>query len=85
MSAWTIATNTPTTSIALLVPSIWDFGLWAAVTAIMLLIASELVSPNYGKSRINIDRRRLRIAALVVALVFLTTVAYKIFEILTKH
>jgi hypothetical protein len=64
--------------------SFWDLGLWAAVTAAILLATSELLSPYYGWTGIAIQRRRLRIVALVVALIFLATVAYRIYEIVTK-
>jgi len=62
----------------------WDLSLWAAITAIILLATSELLSPYYGRTRLMINRRRLRIVALVVALIFLATVAYRIYEIVAK-
>ena len=64
--------------------SFWDISLWTAITAIILLATSELLSPYYGRTGVLIDRKRLRIVALVVALIFLTTVAYRIYEIVTK-
>ena len=60
---------------------IWDFSLWAAVAAIVLLVTSELISPYCGGSGIVLNRRRLRLAAIVAALIFLGTVALKIYEI----
>jgi len=62
----------------------WDLSLWTAVAAIILLATSELLSPYYGRSGVFIDRKRLRIVALAVALIFLATVAYRIYEIITK-
>jgi hypothetical protein len=59
----------------------WDLSLWTAITAIILLATSELLSPYYGRTRLMINRKRLRIVALVVALVFLATVAYRIYGI----
>jgi hypothetical protein len=59
----------------------WDLSLWTAVVAIILLITSEFLSPYYGRTGIMINRRRLRFVALMVALVFLGTVAYRIYEI----
>ena len=61
----------------------WDLSLWTAITAIILLATSELLSPYYGRTRLMINRRRLRIVALVVALIFLATVAYRIYGIVT--
>ena len=63
---------------------LWDLSLWAAITAIILLATSELLSPYYGRTRLMINKRRLRIVALIVALIFLATVAYRIYEIVAK-
>jgi hypothetical protein len=60
---------------------LWDISLWAAVTAIILLATSELVSPYYGRTSLMINRKRLRMVALIVALVFLATVAYRVYQI----
>ena len=62
---------------------LWDLSLWTAITAIILLATSELLSPYYGRTRVMINRKRLRIVALVVALIFLATVAYRIYGIVT--
>ena len=62
---------------------LWDLSLWLAVTAIILLITSELLSPRYGRTGITINTKRLRIVAVVVALIFLATVAYKVYQIIT--
>ncbi len=52
-----------------------DISLWLCIMAIMLLIASEMLSPYYGKININVNRKRLRIIALVLSILFLATVA----------
>lgn len=62
----------------------WDLSLWTAVVAIILLVTSELLSPYYGRTGILINRRRLRLAALLVACIFLTTVAFRIYEIIVN-
>jgi hypothetical protein len=55
--------------------SVSDLGLWLAVTAIILLVTSELLysSPSYA-SRILLDRRSLRLLAIGCGLGFLFTV-----------
>jgi hypothetical protein len=63
--------------------SFWDISLWLAVTAIILLITSELVSPYYGKTNLIINKKRLRNAATVTATLFLITVAIHIYTIIT--
>jgi len=55
-----------------------DVSLWTAIMSVFLLTGSELLSPVYGKTGIIIDRRRLRIAALVLVLIFLVTTAYQL-------
>jgi hypothetical protein len=64
--------------------SFWDISLLLAVTAIILLITSELVSPYYGKTNLIINKKRLRNIALAVSIVFLITVAIRIFDIITS-
>jgi len=60
---------------------LWDISLWLAITAIILLITSEMLSPQYGKINIHINRKRLRNATLVVSILFLATVAIRIISI----
>jgi hypothetical protein len=60
----------------------WDISLWLAVTAIILLITSELISPYYGKTNLLINRKRLRNAALTISILFLATVAMRIANII---
>ena len=62
--------------------SFWDISLWLAVTAIILLITSELTSPYYGKTKIPINKQKLRNAALTVGIIFLATVIIRIYEIM---
>jgi len=62
----------------------WDLSLWTAIIAIILLVTSELLSPYYGRTGIIINRYRLRIAAMIIAFIFLGTVAYRIYEIVMK-
>jgi hypothetical protein len=62
----------------------WDLSLWAAIVAMILLVTSELLSPYYGRTGIVLNRKRLRVVALAVALIFLGTVAYGIYEIVAK-
>jgi hypothetical protein len=63
---------------------LWDLSLWSAITAIILLATSELLSPYYGRTRLMINKKRLRTVALVVAFIFLATVTYRIYEIVAK-
>jgi hypothetical protein len=64
--------------------SFWDISLWLAVTAIILLITSELISPYYGKTNLLINKKRLRNVALIMSTLFLITVALRIYGIITS-
>jgi hypothetical protein len=59
-----------------------DISLWLAVTAIVLLITSELLysSPEYS-SRLRIEKKRLRLVALGCGLGFLVTVVMRVFQL----
>jgi hypothetical protein len=60
----------------------WDISLLLAITAIILLITSEMLSPYHGKINISIDRKKLRNAAFAVSILFLATVAIRIIGII---
>ena len=62
--------------------SFWDISLWLAVTAIILLITSEFISPYYGKTNLLINKKRLKRAALIVSILFLMTVVIQIYGII---
>ena len=56
-----------------------DLGVWSAVMSVLMLTASELASPLYAKSGSTflLNRRRLRIAALLLVALFIITIAYR--------
>jgi hypothetical protein len=62
--------------------SFWDISLWLAITAIILLVTSELISPYYGKTSLLINKKRLRNVALAVSTLFLVTVAVRVVTII---
>ena len=62
--------------------SLWDLGLWSAVTAVVILVGSEVASPYYGKVNILLDLRKLRIAAFALGLVFFLIVSLRITTII---
>lgn len=60
----------------------WDISLLTAITSIILLVTSEMLSPNYGKINIKINRKKLKNTAIALSIVFLTTVAIRIIGII---
>jgi len=49
----------------------WDIGLWFAYMAIVLLITSEMISPYLEKQFLAIDKKPLRISALIFGALFM--------------
>jgi len=64
--------------------SFWDVSLWLAITAIILLITAELISPYYGQTNLFIEKGRLRKVALTLGILFLLTVLIRIFEVIIR-
>ena len=62
--------------------SIWDISLLFAFTAIVLLITSELLTTYHGKINLKISRKRLRNSGLTFSILFLTTAAIRIINII---
>lgn len=62
--------------------SFWDISLLTAITAIILLITSEMLSPYHGKLSMPIKRKRLKNTAIALSTIFLATVAIRIINIL---
>jgi len=60
----------------------WDISLLLAITAIILLITSELLSPYYGKINILINRKKLKNTSILFSALFLATVAIRIISII---
>jgi len=60
----------------------YDLSLWLAVTAIILLATSELINPYYGQTGLTIEKSRLRKTALIFGVLFLSTVAIIIYQII---
>jgi len=61
--------------------SIADISLWLAVTAIILLITSEILSSATKYSGdVVIDKKRLRLVAIALGLGFMATVVIRVFQ-----
>ena len=62
--------------------SFWDLSLWTAVTAIILLVTYELLSPYCGRTSIIVNKKRLGMVALSLGILFMITVFIRVYEIL---
>ena len=50
--------------------SILDIGLWIAISSAMMLLASEVLSPYYGRTNILIKQKTMRRLGLGFCIVF---------------
>jgi hypothetical protein len=55
-----------------------ELSLWIAFICINLLISSELLSAHYGGLNVYLDRRKLRVIAVVYSLVFALVILLQI-------
>jgi len=62
--------------------SLVEISIWLAVTSIILLVTSELLTSYSGKTVILIKKRRLRAVALIVGFLFVFTVFIQIYEVI---
>ena len=60
--------------------TLWDITLWLAVTAVILLMTAEIVSPYYGRTNLLIDKKKLRNVSLIVGFIFLIFAAFHIYQ-----
>ena len=65
--------------------NLWDISLLLAITAIILLITSEMLSVHYGRVNILINRKRSRNTAITFAILFLATFVIRIAEIILNQ
>jgi len=63
--------------------SFWDISLWLAATSIILLAASELISPHYGQRNLLINKKRLEQTALITGASFLIAFAIHVIWTIT--
>lgn len=59
-----------------------DISLLLAITALILLVTSELLSPYYGKANFKINKKKLKNTAIFFSALFLTTVIIQIANII---
>ncbi len=59
-----------------------DLTLLLAVTALILLVTSELLSLGYGRINILLSRKKLRNAAIFFSVLFFAAVAARIVDVI---
>ncbi len=62
----------------------WSISLWLAITSVILVTASEMLSQYHSKLNIRIDKKRLHNAALIISILFLVTAAIEIITVIVN-
>lgn len=62
--------------------SLWDLGAWLGVSSFMILVASEVISPDYGRINTLVDWNKMRRVAIVLSVAFLLISALNIVSII---
>ncbi|MEM2759469.1 MAG: hypothetical protein QXU32_02635 [Nitrososphaerales archaeon] len=62
--------------------SLWDLGLLFAVSSVTMLVASEIVSPYYGRINLLIEVKKMRKIAILLGLAFLLIASLRIASII---
>jgi hypothetical protein len=59
--------------------SLSDFGIWLAVSSLMMLTAAELTSPFYASRRdVSFNRKKIRRVAFAFAIAFIAVALIRI-------
>jgi hypothetical protein len=62
----------------------WNVSLFLAVTSLILLITAQLISAYDGPASILIEQKKLKTAAITTGILFLATVAVRVYAIITS-
>ncbi len=57
---------------------IWDLGLFSVVSSLLLLMASEVIAPYYGKTNVLLQSRWIRYIGIGFGVFFLMIAIFKI-------
>ena len=61
--------------------SFWDLALWLAASSVVMLVASELLAPYFGRKTVLIDAKKLRIVAIIFSLASIFTVGVRVLSL----
>jgi hypothetical protein len=59
----------------------WDLALWFATSSLIMLVASELLAPYFGRKKILLDTNKLRMVAIAFSLAFIFTVGVRVLSL----
>lgn len=58
-----------------------DLSVWLAGTSLILIVASELLTPFFGTRNAIVETRKIRMIAIVFCIGFLVTVSIKLISL----
>ena len=61
--------------------SFWDLALWLAASSVVMLVASELLAPYFGRKTVLIDAKKLRIVAIIFSLASIFTIGVRVLSL----
>ncbi|OLC35404.1 MAG: hypothetical protein AUH84_03290 [Thaumarchaeota archaeon 13_1_40CM_4_38_7] len=61
--------------------SFWDLALWLAASSLVMLVASELLAPYFGRKTVLIDAKKLRIVAIIFSLASIFTIGVRVLSL----
>jgi hypothetical protein len=64
--------------------TVWDAALWLAGSSLIMLVASEVLSPYVSRRNILLEVRKIRTLAILFAIAFIFTVVIKVVSITTQ-
>lgn len=64
------------------IPTIWDLGLWFVISAVLILMVSEVISPYYGRTNIILKTRNMRYVGIGLSISFFIIFILKILVII---
>jgi hypothetical protein len=64
-----------------LIITLWDLAIWFAGSSIVMLVASEMFAPFYGRKTLLLDLKKIRMVGIVFALAFIFTVGIRILNL----
>ena len=64
--------------------SLWDIGLLTAGCSLVVLLVSEVISPHYGRTNLQLNQKRLRLAAAAFVVLFVSIGIINVVTVATR-
>jgi hypothetical protein len=64
--------------------TLWDIGLLTAGCSLAVLLVSEVISPHYGRTNLQLNLKKLRLAAAAFVVLFIAVGIVNVVTVATK-